>query len=1831
MRHEARSRVEDRSVWSRQSPKRVAANSRSSSRRSRLRFIRPLLFLLILGVSLQPTPAAAGDPLGGLQLPIDELGNFGVVTEAMTDFLDPLLNSSGLKAAAQAAKDAWSELEQGRVPLIGELEDPFNGNVEEAIEAALQNAAVAAEILEAIVGPAARELLTDILDSPLFADADFRITLPTGWVRVVRSGLEVSVYATVIGPFGARLTTGISNADPLANMTQPRMANPSGALALFADIAMAYSHLHMRKVLAPGLREPLIDLTPGIEAVTYVKIHDQWTKLRFASADPATLELDATISVGLKGGVRAKLMAELGAALTLNVKVKPARAAEIILGVIDEMEAEALRQEPFEDTEDVLAIAADVLRAGLVYLQDPDSVDPDDLGEVSLNAGVSGQLGIGIWDSGIAAISAGAGLTTRVPLQALVRLSADRLENLLDFGITLSDVIQRISKGHFEGAPASEMDAALDELHTASTELGKDVLDGLLALTTEIEMEAEFEVSLLGESDQGAGERETNIPLITYSVDLPIGELSDTLQNDTEAVGRAVGAAVEASAHLMFAGYDAQTDFDWSALSLGVTDGIKFSLQSMAVAPIMRVGFSEMPLTDLLETMEIHENYVRPILVGVMDAGRAGSLDPLRTAIEVAIDEIDYLVDDTFVSLLKSPRITFSTGIGANAELGAELGIKLGLGARLEGNVKTSFLFLLMDRPEYSEEHETTLAELSFPVNIGLTGEASLGEGVELEITGGITASHNLFDLTYTHWDGPLPTPAGMTVAGFEVLEFVGEVRNDESLTGSGYLLLPMGGIVSANFDVDANGHVLSGDWDGGFDLGPLGKLTLASGTLTDAGLHGIVDVGFFVADYTLTSSGWLYGYFEGNISIGGHQLTGFTLRLDENGFFSGTGMIDLGGFQAVTNLSLDENGFRGDSSLKLLGSTLVADDLRITPSGEMTGVFTGTLMAGTHELSKVRLAVAGGGLKGSARLDLPGIAAAEITLLVENGIITGEYTGQSPLFGTHMSSISLTISATGVGIHACVETDLLESTSSDITGLIDASAGIAKEAILKAKADVEAAQAWVDDLVGQLLKKRAEALVKLEAAVKKARSEYNEADAKFDDAVEALRPLAEAFDKAHAKLVAALDVLKGPLQDAKDDLEDDERRLNSLKRWYSKLSKIKKAIHATWYYATKATYEGYIKAAKKVLSGAQKAVDAAQKTLNEHVPSDALNAALALKNQMKKAADLMFQKLQSALQALRNPDNDPLVAPVLKLKKTADTELSRLLSVLTDLEKALGNAAVIANYIIDFGLTDVFLIESACFDADLGTLKAGSVVLMQTRGIFMGKAFSLNLLFDLRNHEEGFQDLAGQLEQSATTFTDAEDTTPPDVFLVAPTDWQNGDVTVSLSATDNVGGSGVEKIICSTSGAQEGAHHFGGSVGAFTVTAEGVTRVSAYAHDHAGNDGLVRSLTVLLDRTKPHVELTLPADPRALPFIVTVTASDPQASGTDFMIVSSTGAQAIDPTKIWGGDATVALTAAGDTTLHVEATDKAGNTQVFSEVVSVPDTTPPVVTPPSDVEDWEATGVLSAVDIGMATATDNVGVASIVSDAPNVFPVGTTIVTWTAEDTSGNSASATQRVTVVDTTAPVVTVPPDITDYEGTAPLSPIDIGMATATDAVGVVSIVSDEPAGFPVGITVVVWTATDAAGNSDIAIQTVEVVDTTAPVVTCFTDTSALWPVNHKMVPVEIEVQVTDACTRPFEMTMTCTVESDEADDSTGDGAFPGDVDGEDGKTSPVPVTLTWSDTRDAWIGVVHLRAERSAVGTGRTYSVHCEAQDASENVGTGNQVDVGVAHDMSKVKK
>ena len=183
-----------------------------------------------------------------------------------------------------------------------------------------------------------------------------------------------------------------------------------------------------------------------------------------------------------------------------------------------------------------------------------------------------------------------------------------------------------------------------------------------------------------------------------------------------------------------------------------------------------------------------------------------------------------------------------------------------------------------------------------------------------------------------------------------------------------------------------------------------------------------------------------------------------------------------------------------------------------------------------------------------------------------------------------------------------------------------------------------------------------------------------------------------------------------------------------------------------------------------------------------------------------------------------------------------------------------------------------------------------------------------------------------------------------------------------------------------------------------------------------------------------------------------------------------------------------------------------------------------------------EASGTLTVVSPGQAAASGGAGAYSFSNDAPaNGFPLGATTVTWTVVDGAGEQASGIQTVTMSDTTAPVITAPPTM-QMMSTAPLTVMNLGMATAVDLVDSnPTVTNNSPAnGFPQGMTRVTWTATDSSGNASFATQLV-MVSPVAPGGLILTPPPAVTvEATAAATPVSLGTAVANAGTAPYTIT-------------------------------------------------------------------------------------------------
>src|SRR5690606_31576603 len=201
-------------------------------------------------------------------------------------------------------------------------------------------------------------------------------------------------------------------------------------------------------------------------------------------------------------------------------------------------------------------------------------------------------------------------------------------------------------------------------------------------------------------------------------------------------------------------------------------------------------------------------------------------------------------------------------------------------------------------------------------------------------------------------------------------------------------------------------------------------------------------------------------------------------------------------------------------------------------------------------------------------------------------------------------------------------------------------------------------------------------------------------------------------------------------------------------------------------------------------------------------------------------------------------------------------------------------------------------------------------------------------------------------------------------------------------------------------------------------------------------------------------------------------------------------------------------------------ASDACGNEDVHTQVITVVDTTSPVMDIDAQNMTVECDGAGNTADLtawlannGGAVATDTCGDVTWSNDFTGLSDecgaTGSATVVFTATDECGNTSTTTATFTIVDTTAPVMDIDAqDMTvECDGAGNIAEYQSwlannGGAVATDACSDVTwsyaIEDTNQLCGQTGYTIVNFTATDECGNTASTTATFTIIDTTAPVI-------------------------------------------------------------------------------------------------------------------------------------
>jgi len=283
-----------------------------------------------------------------------------------------------------------------------------------------------------------------------------------------------------------------------------------------------------------------------------------------------------------------------------------------------------------------------------------------------------------------------------------------------------------------------------------------------------------------------------------------------------------------------------------------------------------------------------------------------------------------------------------------------------------------------------------------------------------------------------------------------------------------------------------------------------------------------------------------------------------------------------------------------------------------------------------------------------------------------------------------------------------------------------------------------------------------------------------------------------------------------------------------------------------------------------------------------------------------------------------------------------------------------------------------------------------------------------------------------------------------------------------------------------------------------------GFTTVTVTATDLVGNSTSC-NFDVFVDDTEPPVltcpDITINNDPGVCEATLNFTPT-----ATD-----NCGIASYDLSPPLGS-----LIPVGTTNVSVTVFDNTGIPGFCSFNLTVVDAEAPVINNcPANITANNTAGLCGAIVNWTApTPTDNCLLNSFTAThfPPDFFPIGTTTVTYTADDIFGNTSNCVFDITVVDNEPPVLTFcPVDVTVATGfgTCDASVVWLPPAFSDNCFAATLTSTHNPGDvFPLGNTTVTYTATDAVGNISTCSFIITVQDFEAPnILNCPADITAI----------------------------------------------------------------------------------------------------------------------------
>src|SRR5438874_2380686 len=455
--------------------------------------------------------------------------------------------------------------------------------------------------------------------------------------------------------------------------------------------------------------------------------------------------------------------------------------------------------------------------------------------------------------------------------------------------------------------------------------------------------------------------------------------------------------------------------------------------------------------------------------------------------------------------------------------------------------------------------------------------------------------------------------------------------------------------------------------------------------------------------------------------------------------------------------------------------------------------------------------------------------------------------------------------------------------------------------------------------------------------------------------------------------------------------------------------------------------------------------------------------------------------------------------------------------------------------------------------------------------------------------------DAATNSATCTTTFTVTDDTAPTVICSATPS--ASAGTNCLAAVPDVLGGVSASDSCSGTNGIT-----LSQSPAAGTLVGLGVHVITVTATDAATNSATCTTTFTVTHDTAPTVICPAPTSASAgtnclaaVPDVLGGVSASDSCSGTNGITLSQSPAVGT-------------LVGLGPHVITVTATDAAGNSATCMTSFTVTDNTAPTVICPAPTSASAGTNCLAAVpDVsGGVTVSDGCSATNAITVTQNpaagtLVGLGPHVITVTATDAAGNSATCTTTFTVSDDTAPTVICPAPTSASAGTNCLAAVPdvLGGVSASDScsgTNGITLSQSPAAGTLVGLGthVITVTASDAATNSATCTTTFTVTDDTAPTVSCSAPTSASAGTNCLAAVPDVlgGVSASDSCSGTNGITLS---QSPAAGTLVGLGVHVITVTATDAATNSATCTTSFTVTDDTAPTVICPASTSASAGT------------------------------------